>query len=323
MHSTLVTGAAGFIGSHLAEALVARGDEVVGLDNFDSQYDPALKRANLARLQATDRFRLVEGDVRDPAVIAALIERHRLTRVAHLAALSGVRESIRLPRDYLAVNVEGTLQVLAAAARAGMEKVVVASSSSVYGSGTAVPFSEEQAIGTPASPYAASKIAAEAYCHVYHHLHGLPVVAVRIFNAVGPRQRPELALSKFVRLLLAGRPLPVYGDGTSRRDYTYVGDIVAGIRAALDAPLGYEVINLGNSQPVTLCELIAAIEGELGVTARREHLPDQPGDLRETYADIGRARRLLGWEPRVGLAEAVRRFVEWYRDAGRAAEKPF
>lgn len=314
MGTVLVTGAAGYLGSHLAEALVARGEQVVALDNYDPAYPRETKLRNLSRLQGQDGFTLVEGDVRCPDTVARVMAEHRPDRIVHLAAKAGVRESIRNPDGYMSTNVEGTLRVLQAACEAGVSKLVFSSSSSVYGPFAPVPFREDQALSHPASPYAASKIAAEAYCHVYHHLHGLPVVIARVFNPVGPRQRPGMALEKFTRLMLAGQPIPVFGDGSTRRDYTYVGDTVAGLLAALDADLEFEIINLGHSQPIALRDLIAMLEQVLGVQATIERLPEQPGDVPCTYADIDRARRLLGWEPETSVEEAVARFVRWYRD---------
>lgn len=308
----LVTGAAGFIGSHVTEALIARGDEVIGLDNFDPQYGREIKMRNLADALANEAFELVEGDIRSPDTLTRIMQQQRPSDIVHLAAKGGVRESIEAPEEYLSVNVEGTLRVLQAAARAGVKKLVFASSSSVYGPHSEVPFREDQPLGRPGSPYGASKIAAEAYCHVYHHLHGLPVIVARLFNVVGPRQRPELAISKFVRLMLRGEPIPVYGDGSTSRDYTHVGDIVAGILAALGADLDYEVINLGHSQPVLLRDLIFTIEDVLGIEAKIERLPDQPGDLSRTYADIEKAKRLLNWEPTVPLRRAVEEVVQQY-----------
>lgn len=304
----LVTGAAGFIGSHVSEALVKRGDRVIGIDNFDDHYDPRIKRANLAGLLARDAFELIEGDVRDDDALGWAFYR-RPEAVIHLAAKGGVRASIADPEGYLDCNVRGTLRVLQAAVRHGVSRFVFGSSSSVYGAGNTVPFSEEQPTDRPVSPYAATKIAAEALCHTWRHLHGLPMVCLRFFTVYGPRQRPDLAISTFVRLMRAGEPIPQFGDGTSLRDYTYVADIVRGVLAALELEAGYEVINLGSDRPISLSDLIALIGAVMGVEPRIERLPDQPGDVPRTWADISKAERLLGWRPQWSMEDGLREFV--------------
>lgn len=308
-----MTGAAGFIGSHLAEALVARGDRVIGIDNFDPYYDPEIKRRNLAGLLADERFTLIEGDINDPQALAAAFA-EEIDGVIHLAARAGVRPSIAHPLDYARTNVEGTVSVLEAARRHGVSRFIFGSSSSVYGAANEVPFSEDQRIDRPISPYAATKVAGEALCHTWHHLYDLPVVMLRFFTVYGPRQRPDLAINKFVRLLDAGEPIPQFGDGSSFRDYTFVADIVRGIIAAYDSDLDCEIINLGGSTPVRLDELIAAIGAAVGVEPVVEILPDQPGDVPGTYASVEKAKRLLGWEPQVPLVEGLRAFVAWYRE---------
>lgn len=312
-HTVLVTGAAGFIGSHLCEALVARGDTVIGIDNFDPYYDPEIKRRNLAGLLAGERFTLIEGDINDPRALAAAFEPD-IEGVIHLAAKAGVRPSIAQPLDYARANVEGTTAVLEAARRHGVGRFVFGSSSSVYGAANEVPFSEDQRIDRPISPYAATKVAGEALCHTWHHLYGLPTVMLRFFTVYGPRQRPDLAINKFVRLLDGGEPIPQFGDGSSSRDYTFVADIVRGIIAAYDSDLDFEIINLGGSSPIRLDELIAAVGAAVGVEPRVEVLPDQPGDVPRTYASVAKAQRLLGWEPQVPLAVGLRAFVAWYRE---------
>lgn len=311
-HTVLVTGAAGFIGSHLSEALVARGDTVIGIDSFDPYYDPEIKRRNLAGLLAGERFTLIEGDINDPRSLSAAFAAG-IDRVVHLAAKAGVRPSIAQPLDYARANVEGTAAVLEAARRHGVSRFVFGSSSSVYGAANEVPFSEDQRIDRPISPYAATKVAGEALCHAWHHLYGLPIVVLRFFTVYGPRQRPDLAINKFVRLLDGGEPIPQFGDGSSSRDYTFVGDIVRGIIAAADSDLDFEIINLGGSSPIRLDELIAAVGAAVGVEPVVEVLPDQPGDVPRTYASVAKAQCLLGWEPRVPLAEGLRAFVAWYR----------
>ncbi|MGC9319375.1 MAG: GDP-mannose 4,6-dehydratase [Armatimonadota bacterium] len=309
----LVTGAAGFIGSHLSEALVARGDRVIGLDNFDPYYDPAIKRRNVAELVQDERFQLIEGDICDPEAVERAFG-YGLDGVIHLAARAGVRPSIEDPVAYARVNVDGTAVLLQAAREHGLDRFVFGSSSSVYGAANEVPFSEDQRVDRPISPYAASKVGAEALCYTWHHLYRMAIVVLRFFTVYGPRQRPDLAINKFVRLLEAGEPIPQYGDGSSSRDYTYVADIVRGIIAAWESDLQWEIINLGSSAPVRLDEMIAAVGEAVGVEPVVEVLEDQPGDVPRTYASIDRARRLLGWEPRWSLAEGLREFVAWHRE---------
>lgn len=316
MQRTLVTGAAGFIGSHLCEALLARGDTVVGLDNFDDFYSPAIKRANLSAAMRSDRFRLVEGDIRDAAAVDAAIG-SGVDIIVHLAARAGVRPSIEQPLLYQDVNITGTGVLLEAARRHGIRKFIFASSSSVYGNSPKVPFSETDNVDRPISPYAASKKAGELICHTYHHLFGIDITCLRFFTVYGPRQRPDLAIHKFARLIEAGQPIPVFGDGSMRRDYTYVGDIVAGVLAAMDRIGGYHIYNLGNSSPVSLAELIEALEKALGKRAQIQRLPVQPGDVERTYADIETSRRELGYAPATPLAEGLAAFVAWMRGGER------
>jgi len=312
----LITGCAGFIGSHLAQALLRRGDEVVGLDNFDPYYPRPDKERNLALVREVGDLAFAEGDIRDADLLARVMAEHRPTAVAHIAALAGVRPSVQTPDRYMDVNVTGTARVLEAARQAGVGRVVFASSSSVYGGDNEVPFSEDQPTTSPLSPYAASKIAAEALGHAFHHLYDLPCVCLRFFTVYGPRQRPDLAIHKFTPLILAGQPIPVFGDGTTSRDYTFVEDIVRGIIAALDSDVDWSVVNLGGHQPVTLNELVAALERALGKEAIIERLPMQPGDMLRTCADVRKAKAVLGWEAQVSLDEGLRRFAEWYRAAG-------
>ncbi|MGD9495480.1 MAG: NAD-dependent epimerase/dehydratase family protein [Armatimonadota bacterium] len=310
--TVLVTGAAGFIGSHLSEALIARGDRVVGVDNFDPYYDPAIKRRNVAALLDSGRFRLVEGDILDPqALQEAFCE--PLACVIHLAARAGVRPSIEQPIQYARVNVEGTVALLEKTREHGVARFLFGSSSSVYGAANEVPFSEDQRIDRPISPYAATKVAGEALCYTWHHLYDIPMVLLRFFTVYGPRQRPDLAISTFVRLLHAGKPIQQFGDGSSSRDYTYIDDIVRGIIAAADSDLDFEIINLGGSTPVRLDELIAAVAAAVGVEPVVQVLDDQPGDVPRTCASVEKAKRLLGWEPQWSLADGLREFVAWYR----------
>jgi UDP-glucuronate 4-epimerase len=320
MANILVTGAAGFIGSHLSEALVLRGDRVVGLDAFDDFYDPAVKRSNVAGLIGSAAFRLVEGDIRDRDIANAAMA--DVDVVVHLAARAGVRPSIENPALYQDVNVGGTLCLLEAAKARGIEKFVFASSSSVYGNNEKVPFAETDSVDHPISPYAATKKAGELLCHTYHHLYGMDVTCLRYFTVYGPRQRPDLAIHKFVRLIEAGEPIPVFGDGSMRRDHTYIGDIVAGTLAAIDRCGGYHLYNLGNSSPVRLDALVAAIETALGEKAVITRLPEQPGDVNVTYADVSLAKRELGYEPRTPLETGLRHFVEWFRSPRTAVHPP-
>jgi UDP-glucuronate 4-epimerase len=311
----LLTGAAGFLGSHLAEALVARGEEVIGLDNFDPFYPRAVKEQNLSGLRASPRFRLAEGDIRDGALVRRLLE--GVTVVAHLAARAGVRPSLADPELYVSVNVGGTTTLLEAARRAGVRAVLFAGSSSVYGDAAPVPFNEEHAAVAPISPYGATKRAGELLCSAYAHLYGMRIMSLRFFTAYGPRQRPDLAIHTFTRLMAEGRPVPRFGDGSTERDYTYVDDIVGGATAAVDwvsqdAP-AFEIVNLGESRTTRLDRLIALIGQALGVAPRVEERPLQPGDVRRTCADIAKARRILGYRPTTTVEEGIPRFVAWYR----------
>ncbi len=315
--SVLVTGGAGFIGSHLCERLLEEAFEVVSLDSYDDFYDPAIKRGNLARCRDHARFTGVEGDIRDAATLDKLPE---VDTIIHLAARAGVRPSIQEPVLYQDVNVGGTLALLELAWKRGIRRFVFGSSSSVYGNNEKVPFSEDDSVDRPISPYAATKKAGELLCHTYHHLHGLGVLCLRFFTAYGPRQRPDLAIHKFARLMTAGEPVPRFGDGTTERDYTYVDDILEGVMAALEYleahPDAYEIINRGESRTVSLSEMIDTVSRALGVTPAINELPLQPGDVLRTYADVSKARALLSYAPRTGFQEGVRRFVEWFREEG-------
>lgn len=312
MALVLITGVAGFIGSHLAEALRARGDRVLGVDNFEPFYARAVKEANLSGLVGRPGFEFVEADLRRREDMQELLRR-RPDAVVHLAARAGVRPSLLDPAGYVETNVAGTAHLLEACREQPPRHFVFASSSSVYGDRARVPFSEDDATDEPASPYAATKKAGEVLCFTYHRLLPMPVTCLRFFTVIGPRQRPDLAINKFVRLIEAGEPLPFFGDGSTSRDYTYVGDTVQGILAALGRPDGYRIFNLGRSDPVTLAEMVATLERVVGKPAILERLPEQPGDVRITCADTSRAERELGYRPTVGFEEGVRRFVEWRR----------
>jgi UDP-glucuronate 4-epimerase len=317
----LVTGAAGFIGSHVVERLAAAGREVVGLDNFDPYYDPAIKRRNVAEASKLDGFRFVEGDIRDAALVTRLVADHGVDAVVHLAAKAGVRPSIEHPSLYADVNVTGTTVLLEAARRAKCRAFVLASSSSVYGARSDAPFRETDPPAAPMSPYAATKQAAETMGRTFHLLHGLDVTALRFFNAYGPRQRPDMAVHKFSKLILAGDEIPFYGDGSSRRDHTYVVDIADGVARALERcpGSGWRVYNLGNSSTTTLSELVAALEELWKKTARLRRLPDQPGDVPMTCADLTTVRREIGFKPATDLAEGLEKFAAWYRREGHTA----
>jgi UDP-glucuronate 4-epimerase len=314
---TLVTGGAGFIGSTLVDRLLADGSEVTVVDNFDPYYAEARKRANLRAAARHPRFHLVELDIRDAEGIDRVVRGTRPEAIVHLAACAGVRPSIAAPALYAEVNVVGTARLLEAACRLEPRpRFVYASSSSVYGDRPDAPFRETDPVDLPVSPYAATKKAAELLAHTFHHLHGLPVTGLRFFTAYGPRNRPDLAVFKFADLIERGRPVPMFGDGTTRRDYTYVGDIVDGVVRAVDRCHGHHLYNLGNSRPIELRTLVASLAAALGKSPLVERLPEQPGDVRQTYADITRAQAELGYAPCTPLAEGLARFVAWFRDGG-------
>ena len=316
----LVTGGAGFIGSHVCERLLREGHSVCALDDLNPFYDPALKQQNLSELESfKSRFSFVKGDLVNPAEIDSLISEKRFDQIIHLAARAGVRPSLEKPALYQRVNVEGTVNLLEAARRAGTKKLIMASSSSVYGVNSKIPFSEGDPIFNAISPYAASKLACEALGHVYHHVHGMDIVMLRLFTVYGPRQRPDLAIHKFARLITEGKPIPVFGDGSTARDYTYVTDTVDGIIACTNHEFGFDIFNLGESQTVTLKYLVELLEGSLGKQAVIERLPNQPGDVPVTYADISKARSRLNYLPQVNIEQGIPLFVEWFRRETRNA----
>lgn len=313
----LVTGAAGFIGSHTCEALLGRGDRVVGIDNFEPFYAESIKRSNLKEITQADtdgRFVFERADIRERAELDALFARHEPASVIHLAARAGVRPSIEDPAGYARVNVEGTANVLGASKTAGVTRLVVASSSSVYGDASRVPFSEEDDISRPISPYAATKCATEDLCHAHHHLYGAPVACLRFFTVFGPRQRPDLAIAKFMRLIDAGEAIPMFGNGATSRDYTFIGDIVAGVLAAHDRidAHGFRVWNLGGSSPVTLDEMIASVAQTVGKKAIIDHQPSQMGDVQRTFADLTRSGAELGYRPGTPFTEGLKRQWAWF-----------
>jgi UDP-glucuronate 4-epimerase len=315
MRNVLVTGGAGFIGSHLVERLLGEGLwRVHVVDDFNDFYDPAVKRRNVAPHLARENFRLTEADIRDHDALESVFRESAFDCVVHLAARAGVRPSLVEPLLYAETNIRGTLNLLELARAHGVRQFVFGSSSSVYGENEKVPFSEDDPVSRPISPYAATKAAGELLCHTYSHLWGLRSVCLRFFTVYGARQRPDLAIHKFARLISEGRPLPVFGDGTTRRDYTFIDDIIAGVRAAIDYEASaFEVFNLGESRTVELRELIALLERELDREALIERRPTQPGDVPQTFADISKARRLLGYDPQTPIEEGIRRFVEWFR----------
>ena len=310
--TVLVTGGAGFIGSHVAGALLRRGDRVRVLDNLDPFYDVALKRRNLEQLRAQrGAFEFQLGDLRDAGACARACA--GADQVVHLAARAGVRPSIADPVRYMDVNVSGTQRLLQHVGPG--VPFVFGSSSSVYGGNRKVPFAETDPVDHPVSPYAASKKAGEVLCHVCHHLRGNPVTCLRFFTVYGPGQRPEMAIHLFARKIMAGEPLPFFGDGSTRRDYTYVDDIVAGVLAALDRAQGYRIYNLGGAATTTLQELVRLLEAALGKRAVLERRPEQPGDVQQTFADVSLAERELGYQSRVGVREGIGRFAAWYQQA--------
>jgi UDP-glucuronate 4-epimerase len=317
----LVTGGAGFIGSHVTRALLARGSRVLVIDDFNDFYDPRLKEENLRPLRGDPNLLVQRADIRDQAAVRSLVASHAAALaeggILHLAARAGVRPSLKEPRLYLETNVVGTLNLAEAAREYGVRRFVFASSSSVYGerSVDGGPFREDQDVSKPVSPYASTKVMGENLLHSYSHLFGLRVVALRFFTVYGPAQRPDLAIRKFTRLIDLGQPVPVFGDGSTRRDYTYIDDIVQGVLAALHYEgSGFEVFNLGESHTVPLARLIELISATLGKPALIERLPLQPGDVPLTYADVSKAQRLLGYVPTTPIEEGIRRFVAWHRE---------
>ncbi|HEX3798090.1 MAG TPA: SDR family NAD(P)-dependent oxidoreductase [Verrucomicrobiae bacterium] len=316
----LVTGGAGFIGSHVCERLLLAGHAVWTIDDLNTFYHPAIKEQNLAELKALGKpFTFIKADLCDAPALRNLFAQVRFDQVIHLAARAGVRPSLEEPELFQQVNVGGTIHLLEAARRNGVKKVVLASSSSVYGVNAKVPFAENDPVFSAISPYAATKLACESLGHVYHHIYGMDVAMLRFFTVYGPRQRPDLAIHKFAKLISDGKPIPVFGDGSTARDYTYVTDIVDGVIACTERKFGYEIFNLGESQTVTLQRLIELLESAIGKKAIIERLPAQAGDVPITYADISKSRTKLGYAPRVKIEEGIPLFVEWFRKNARGA----
>ena len=315
MKKVLITGGAGFIGSHLVDRLLATDvEQVTVVDDFNDFYDPAIKRANIAGHLADSRYKLVEADIRDSAALQDALANSDFDCIVHLAARAGVRPSLSQPQLYSDTNINGTLNLLELARRKNIKQFVFGSSSSVYGINADIPFSEDDPIRQPISPYAATKGAGELLCHTYSHLYGLRCVCLRFFTVYGPRQRPDLAIHKFAKLISEGKPIPVFGDGTTRRDYTYIDDIIDGVVAAMYYNLSeFDVFNLGESRTVELQELISLIEKELDTHAVIDRQPAQPGDVPVTFADISKSAALLHYEPKTQIEEGLRRFIEWFR----------
>jgi UDP-glucuronate 4-epimerase len=312
----LVTGAAGFIGSHLTERLLAQGHRVVGIDNFDPFYAPDMKRRNLEAALPNPAFHLIEGDCARPEDVERAFAQP-IDAVVHLAAKAGVRPSIQDPLGYTHANVIATQVLLEASKAKGVNRFIFGSSSSVYGNNETVPFSEDDAVDRPISPYAATKRACELICHTYHHLYGMGVLSLRFFTVYGPRQRPDLAIRKFATLMSKGEPIPFFGDGTTERDYTWIDDIMQGVQAAISRsrtqPGEFEIINLGESRTTSLNRLVELIGEALGVQPRLQRLPLQPGDVQRTFADVSKAKRLLGYKPSTPVEAGIPRFIEWFK----------
>lgn len=307
----IVTGAAGFIGSNLVEKLLQDNHFVIGLDNFEDFYDPKIKRKNIQKASGNKNFILAVGDIRNKLFLEKIFISHKIDLVVHLAAKVGVRPSIQSPELYYDINLMGTLTLLEVMKKANVKKIVYASSSSVYGNNKKVPFSEEDSVDNPISPYAATKKAGELLCHTYHHLYDFDIFCLRFFTVYGPRQRPDLAIDKFTRLIMEGKSIPFYGDGSTERDYTYIDDIIDGINKAIKNLKGYEIFNLGESKTITLSKMVSTLENALGKKAILERLPFQPGDVNRTYADITKAKIKLGYNPKFTFEDGINNFISW------------
>jgi UDP-glucuronate 4-epimerase len=306
----LVTGGAGFIGAHVCKALLSRGDSVICIDDFNDYYDPKLKESRVKEF--SENFKLYRADIRDFDVLKKIFSAHKIDKVAHLAARAGVRASLQNPFIYEEVNVKGTLNLLELSK--DVKNFVFASSSSVYGGNKKIPFSESDPVDNQISPYGATKKAGEVLCHCYNYLYNIPISCLRFFTVYGPSGRPDMALFKFTKAISEGKTIDVYGNGKMKRDFTYVDDVVAGILAALDNNYPFEIFNLGNSNTVELMYFISLIEGELGKKAKINFLPMQPGDVPVTYADISKAKKMLGFVPKTKIEKGVRLFIDWYKD---------
>lgn len=316
--NVLITGGAGFIGSTLADFLLSKGNRVIVLDNFNDYYDPRLKEKNIAHNLSLPNYKLYRGDICDKKILKKIFDENEISAVAHIAASAGVRASIENPEIFIQSNIAGTLNVLEAMKNKGVQKLIFASSSSVYGNCKAKKFSELLKVTKPISPYAATKSSCEQLIYTYSQLFSIQSMVLRFFTVYGPRQRPDLAIRKFMDLIEAGKPIPVYGDGKTKRDYTYIDDIICGIYASLNYDkTPYEIINLGGGSPIMLSGMIAAIEKALGKTAIRQYLPHQKGDMDKTVSDISKAKRLLGYKPKTTFKQGIEKFLKWRMDCGK------
>jgi len=312
MNSVLVTGGAGFIGSHLCEKLLELGCSIINIDNFDPFYDPQIKRDNISSVLTNSQYTLVTGDIRDTALLDSIFKKYRIDTVVHLAALAGVRKSIDSPLDYVDVDIKGTVNLLEASRKYTAKKFVFASSSSVYGS-SIQPCKENDCVNLQMSPYAAAKLSGELFCATYNSLYKLPIVCLRFFTVYGPRQRPEMAVHKFTRLIWEGKEVPIFSNGKSYRDYTFIDDIIDGIVRSIELKCNFEIFNLGNSKPIQLDQLINLLEHKIGKPAYKRYLPSQKSDVECTCADITKAKSLLGYEPAISIDKGIERFVDWFK----------
>lgn len=317
----LVTGAAGFIGSHLCDSLLEENFDVIGIDNFDSFYDPDIKKRNLQNFQNNPQFHFHEASIIDISVLEKIFSQYRISQIVHLAAKAGVRPSIEHPIAYRRTNIDGTLNLLEMARQHNIDRFVFASSSSVYGNNKKVPFSEDDPVDNPISPYAATKKACELLCYTYHHLYKIHISCLRFFTVYGPRQRPEMAIHRFTRQIDSGGPIDLYGYGKPQRDYTYIEDIIQGVMSAIENVNGYEIFNLGESKTISTSQLVEIIEKNLGKNAIRSQREMQPGDVDITYADISKAQRVLNYQPRTSIEEGISKFTEWYKNEKRQLQK--
>ena len=313
MVKILVTGIAGFIGSNLGEHLIKSDAKIIGIDNFDPFYDRQVKENNLSILKLSSNFTFFEGDICNADFLNSILSNEKPDLVIHLAAKAGVRPSILNPFEYYNTNVIGTLNLLEAMKTSGCKRLIFGSSSSIYGNNKKVPFSEEDNVDYPISPYAATKKAGELLCYNYHHLYGFDIFCLRFFTVYGQRQRPDLAIYKFTKYILEGKPLPFYGDGETERDYTYIDDIIHGIMRAVNNLKGYSIINLGESNTISLFKLVSVLETQIGKKAILEKLPMQPGDVEKTYADISKAKQVLGYNPTFSFEDGIKEFVDWFK----------
>lgn len=310
----LVTGGAGFIGSHLVDRLLKKEEKVIVLDNFNSFYPPSIKRKNIKAHLNNPHFTLIEADIRQRTALKDIFQSYRIDKVIHLAAQAGVRDSLINPFLYEDVNIRGTLNLLDVCKDYPLKSFIFASSSSIYGKSENLPFSEDEILPRPISPYGATKLSGEIICRTYHELYNIPIVCIRIFTAYGPRQRPEMAIHKFTHLIEEGKEVPLFGNGSSKRDYTYISDLVEGIIGILERDFKFEIFNLGGSHPIELTKIVTLIERSLSRKAKVRYLPSQPGEPSLTFANISKATQILNYKPKVGIEEGIEKFVSWYRE---------